>query len=167
MSKSAQERLNELAADTMAGKYDSPQSAAEALNNDEALMDFAKAAGKEIWAVIDQKTFSIKEVGVGSSSSARGVYLGSYRGGDSVWHTHPGGGDIHSGDWNSAYLEGGRGSAAYIFASGDRLTGYNMRAHSLPFSSAGGYRNYSGSWRFEKLIFSNGSWSSINGSFSK
>ncbi|WHI49963.1 RHS repeat-associated core domain-containing protein [Microbulbifer sp. MLAF003] len=120
--KGSVERLRSLASGVMQGKYDSAKSAAAALHTDEGLMSYIKQSGLEAWAVIDKKTFSIKEIGFGSAHDAEGVYDGMFRLGDSVWHSHPSGRDAWTGDLGSIANAGGR----WIFASGDRLTGFDL-----------------------------------------
>ena len=152
-----------LTTDLQAGKYGSVEEAAAAIH-DSGLGDFFTGKGIEGWAVIDGNSYSIKEFGVGSAAYATGVYDGSFRPGrDSVWHSHPSGKDIHSGDFDSGFLAG----AKSIWASGSRLTGYNLRLSTNPFVTRSQYRRYRGSWRFTKDIYTNGRWSSESGTFKK
>lgn len=118
----------------------SPRASIDTSHENKKLIELATAVRLEIWAVIDQNTYRVKEVGVGTRSRAVGIYDNTYRKGDSLWHFHPSGDPIHAGDWGSAFIGGGRGSAQYILASGRELTGYNLYCGNLPFSNPTEYK---------------------------
>ncbi len=108
--------------------HDSAKSAAVALHTNMELMSLARSQSREIWAVIDLKTFAIKEVGVGTEADAAGVYTGrTFRTGDSVWHSHPSpnSGKVWRGDLASIAGSGAR-QGRWIFASGDELSGIDL-----------------------------------------
>jgi len=150
----AQKGINELASDTMAGKYDSPQAAAAALHDNDALSAYAKAEGKELWAVIDKKTFSIKSVGVGTAGHAEGVFQdgSGFAPGDSVWHTHPSGKMVWRGDLESIVASGGR----WIFASGKNLSGIDV--YTTGYTRASQVSGDYGRGNVTRHIYESGDW---------
>ncbi|WHI49943.1 hypothetical protein P3339_15985 [Microbulbifer sp. MLAF003] len=76
------DRTNEITADIRNTSYGSAQAAAAALHENEALREMAEKYGIEFWAVIDKKTFAIKEVSTGfSSGEALGAHDGAFRSG--------------------------------------------------------------------------------------
>ncbi|MFA0814022.1 RHS repeat domain-containing protein, partial [Microbulbifer epialgicus] len=148
------DRTNEITADIRNSSYGSTQAAAAALHENEALREMAEKYGLEFWAVIDKKTFAIKEVSTGfSSGEALGAHDGAFRPGDSIWHTHPSGRKVWSGDLQATVGAGGR----WVFASGRQLSGIDVytTGYTRPSQVIADY----GRGNVTRHIYEGGEWS--------
>ena len=116
-----QATIGRLAAPLMRRGYDSPQHAAAVLH-DSRLNSYAAEQGIEFWAIIDEATNAIREVGTGYHYRVAIGARERTRVGDSVWHSHPSGNsDLSWDDLEFAFETG----ASWIFASGTTLSGWN------------------------------------------
>lgn len=148
------ERTNRVTAEIRSASYDSVQAAAVALHENEGLMAMAEEYGVEFWAVIDKKTFRIKEVATGfHSGKAEGVYSNSFKLGDSVWHTHPSGKKVWKGDLHSVVGKRGR----WIFASGRKLSGID--SYTTGYTRTSQINADYGRGNVTRHLYSGGEWS--------
>lgn len=148
------ERTNRVTADIRSASYDSVQAAAVALHENEELMAMAEEYGVEFWAVIDKKTFRIKEVATGfHSGKAEGMYSNSFKIGDSVWHTHPSGKKVWKGDLHSVVGKHGR----WVFASGRKLSGID--SYTTGYTRTSQINADYGRGNVTRHLYSGGEWS--------
>lgn len=158
-----QNKIDNTSAPLKGIQYKSMRAALVALHTSGLVKMGNEDYGIELWAQIDAKTFEIYKVSTGFYGRHATGANDLRSEGDIIWHNHPGGSEIHSGDLQSIVNWSGT-KGGWIFASGNILSG-SQNPNYFNIKQPGTESFYELSKRSaltQKLKYENGAWTKLN-----